>query len=371
MKEKKPQTLLIVVVVLFLAHSRSICGDSTNFIHHGKDGTYAVRVLGRQKSPTTVIGTLRGYEIIEIDSPVRASRLGKLMALDSRGYVWFVESQQDLEVRVDPNTLEMTTFQLPSGIGPYSIDIDAKNRHWIAAYGTEMLVESHPDEGYCIARSPPTPGFINHVRVDSYSNTVWFTQAGVGQLVCFREKCGFVEYPLPTKQAGPGRLDVDREGNVWVPEMYTGRIARLNTQSGQWTEWDLPSENAFPAFCRVDEDGGVWIAETAADKIAYFKDGHFKEFDVPTHGSITSTNVRDSEGYLWFTEGGWRGGASGNKIGVLDPVSGNVAELPLPSKNAQPLGLLCDQEGTIWFQQCTVGKICRAKTINKSKKILK
>ena len=51
------------------------------------------------------------------------------------------------------------------------------------------------------------------------------------------------------------------------------------------------------------------------------------------------------------TEGGFRGGAGGNKIGVLDPRTGEVVELPLPTANAQPVALLRDADGTIWFGQ--------------------
>jgi streptogramin lyase len=341
---------------VFLTRSQTL----PNIIRPGQAGKYRIDRLNVIKPTVRVIGELQGYEIVEMDSPAETTSLGKLMSVDSRGFIWFMESREDKEISVDPQTLEMTIYQLPVGTGPYSIDIDARDVHWIAAYGVEMLVEAHPRQGYCLAHRPPTRGFLNHLRVHWPTNTVWFSQPGANQIVSFHPERGFKEFPCPSPQAGPGRLDVDQQGNVWVPQMYTSQLAKLDNATGQWQQWDLPTEDALPAFCRVSSDGGVWVSETAVDKIAYFKDGKFKEYQVPTVGSVTSTNITDSDGRLWFTEGGWRGSASGNKIAVLDPVTGNVSEFLLPNKNAQPLGLLLDQTGAIWFEQCTVGEICRA-----------
>lgn len=354
-----PRTFVLLLVVLWFV-AEAIAQVPQNLIRPGQEGRFRIDVLNTVKPMPRVIGTLAGYEIIEMDSPIETASLGKLMGLDKRGFIWFLASREDKEVRIDPKTLEMVTYQLPIGTGPYSIDIDENDVHWIVAYGVEMLIESRPEEGYCIAHRPPSRGFINHLKVHKPTHTIWFSQPGNNQVVSFYPENGFKEYPFPTPQAGPGRLDLDALGNVWVPQMYTSKLARLDRSTGQWQEWDLPTKDSLPAFCRVDEDGGVWVAETAVDRIAYFRDGKFKEYVVPTTGSITSTNIKDAEGRLWFTEGGWRGGASGNKIAVLDPSSETVTEFLLPTKNAQPLGLLVDHEGSIWFEQCTVGKICRA-----------
>jgi virginiamycin B lyase len=97
------------------------------------------------------------------------------------------------------------------------------------------------------------------------------------------------------------------------------------------------------------------------DKIGMFKDGNWKEYKIPTKESIVSSNIEDADGIVWFTEGGWRGSAGGNKIGRLDPKTGEVEELPLDTPNAQPLGMIIDRAGTIWFEQSSGGKISRIK----------
>lgn len=331
-----------------------------SFIRPGREGRYALRHVDVVRPEITPIGTLAGYEVSELHHSALGTALGKQMAADSRGGIWYLESRADRLVRIDPADMTMARYALPSGTGPYSIDSDARDVLWIASYGAEMLLESHPDEGYVVAHRPPSRGFLNHVRVDRRRNRVWFSQPGNNQIVSYAPATGFREYPLPQRQAGPGRLDVDADGDVWVPEMYASKLAKLTVAHGTWQEWPLPSREALPAFCRVDDVGDVWVSETAVDRIARFNGSEFREYVVPTEGSVTSTSITDREERVWFTEGGFRGSEGGNKIAVLDPGSGAVVELLLPTPRAQPVALLRDAAGTIWFGQSAAGRIGRA-----------
>jgi streptogramin lyase len=345
------------VAVLVISTSVSV---QDSFIRPGREGRYQLTRVEVVYPEVTQIGPLAGYDVSELHHGPSSTALGKQMTSDSRGGVWFVEPRADRLVQIDPASLRMRRYALPAGTAPYSIDTDAQDVQWIASYGAEMLLESHPDDGYVIAHRPPSRGFLNHVRVDRTRNTVWFSQPGNNQIVRYSSTDGFREYPMPQRQAGPGRLDIDTDGNVWVPAMYASTLARLNVADGTWKEWQLPSPNALPAFCRVDEDGSIWVSETGVDRIARFDGSGFREFVVPTNGSVTSTSITDANGRVWFTEGGFRGSEGGNKIGVLDPPSGEVSELPLPTANAQPVALLRDATGTIWFGQSAVGRIGRA-----------
>jgi streptogramin lyase len=100
-----------------------------------------------------------------------------------------------------------------------------------------------------------------------------------------------------------------------------------------------------------------------ADRIVKFKDEKFTEFVVPTKNSIVSTQLIDKEGNVWFTEGGWRGSAGGNKVGRLDPNTGKFEELEIPLSNAQPAGIVMTKGGDIWFQLSARGKIVRLKAL--------
>jgi virginiamycin B lyase len=329
-------------------------------IRPGAEGAYGMYTASPVMPSSRVIGELAGRQILEIDTPVKISGMGKYMAQDTKGNIWYVETREDTALKIDPKTLAITRYMLPKGAAPYSIAIDSKDVVWVTAHGIEMLLEVHPDKGYTYAHQPPSHGFLIHINVDRRTDMVWFTQPGNNQIVSYRADVGFKEYPSPTKQSGPGRLDFDADGNVWFPELYVDKLAKLEIATGKITEWKMPSTGGLPAGVRVDHHTGiVWVSEPMVDALAAFKDGKFREYKIPTVGSVVSTNVTDEQGYVWFTEGGWRGSAGGNKIGRLDPKSGKVDEFDIPYENAQPLGMIRGSDDSIWFSLVTGAKVCR------------
>lgn len=330
-------------------------------IKPGQNGDYGVYVAPPVKTSSKVLGSLAGRDIIEVDTPVKVSGMGKYMAEDTKGNIWFVETREDKAIKIDPVTLEMVQYFIPRGAAPYSIAIDSKDVVWVTAHGIEMLLELHPDKGIVHAHQPPSHGFLIHINVDRRTDTVWFTQPGNNQVVSYKSGGRFREYPSPTKQSGPGRLDFDSKGNVWFPELYTDKLARLVPKTGKITEWPVPSKKSLPAGVRVERsDDTIWVSQPMADKLAAFRNGKWVgEYLIPTPGSVVSTNVSDEDGYVWFTEGGWRGSAGGNKVGRLDPRTGEVMEFALPYENAQPLGMIRGQDGSIWFSLVTGSKVCR------------
>lgn len=328
-------------------------------IRPGDEAEFKIFIEKPAHAAGRIIGTLAGRQIRELDTPAKISGMGKYMAEDPMGNIWFVETREDKIIRIAPDTEEMTAFHIPKGAAPYSVAVDNDGVVWATAHGIEMLLELRPEEGVVRSYQPPSHGFLIHINVDRKTNTVWFTQPGNNQVVSFRLEKGFREYAVPTKQSGPGRLDFDSKGNVWFPELYTNKLARLNPKTGKVSEWALPTPKALPAGVRVEPDDTVWVSEPMADKLATFKNGKWREYTIPTKGSVVSTNITDEQGYVWFTEGGWRGSAGGNKIGRLDPRTGEVEEFALPHENAQPLGMTRGRDGSIWFSLVTGARVCR------------
>ena len=367
--DRKKSFVLITAISVFyllpLLAAEQVSGqEAVPFIKPRQTGKFKVPIGKPKKLATRVLGQFGGREILEMDTPVRLGNMGKIMVEDNQGNVWYLETREDLAVKVNPKTLEMTEYYLPRGSGPYSHHVDGKGAHWITAHGIEMLLEFYPDKGEVISHAAPSFGFLIHINVDRRDDTIFFCQPGNNQIVSYHRERGFKEYPIPTPSAGPGRLDFDSKGNVWFPELYADKIAKLDPKTGKFEEWDLPVKHGTPSFCRVDATDTVWISLPMGDRIFSFKDGTFKEYKIPTTGSLVSTTVTDSEGFIWFTEGGWRGSAGGNKIGRLDPKTGKTEEFPIPTPNAQPLGIIIDKTGTMWFEQMNAGKICRIKAVS-------
>ena len=76
----------------------------------------------------------------------------------------------------------------------------------------------------------------------------------------------------------------------------------------------------------------------------------FVEFTIPTQKSEPQGIALDQEGKVWFTE------RAADKIGRLDPKTGEKNESPIPTAGS-PDGLAIDSEGNVWFVETFAGKI--------------
>lgn len=76
-----------------------------------------------------------------------------------------------------------------------------------------------------------------------------------------------------------------------------------------------------------------------------------KEFEVPTPQSRPHDPAIAPDGSLWYT------GQRANKLGRLDPATGQFREYPLKTPDSGPHGLVADHDGNIWFTAISKGYI--------------
>lgn len=89
--------------------------------------------------------------------------------------------------------------------------------------------------------------------------------------------------------------------------------------------------------------GALWTA-AGADVV-------IREWDVPTPNSRPHDPAAAPDGSLWYT------GQTANKLGRLDPSSGQIREYSLPIPNSGPHGLVADRAGFIWYTANSAGYI--------------
>ena len=76
-----------------------------------------------------------------------------------------------------------------------------------------------------------------------------------------------------------------------------------------------------------------------------------QEYEVPTPKSRPHDPARAPDGLLWYT------GQGANKLGRLDPKTGEFKEYPLKTPNSGPHGLVADKDGNIWFTAISGGYV--------------
>jgi virginiamycin B lyase len=111
-------------------------------------------------------------------------------------------------------------------------------------------------------------------------------------------------------------------------------------------EWVVPTKGAHPHDPAVGPDGALWFTEQMQNKIGRVDPatGEFKEFPLKVKDSGPHGLVADREGNIWFT------GNFAHYIGKLDPKTGAVTEYEMPDEKAEdPHTAVFDANGILWF----------------------
>ena len=117
-------------------------------------------------------------------------------------------------------------------------------------------------------------------------------------------------------------------------------------QQAHLKQWQVPTEGSRPHDPMAAKDGSIWYTGQLANKLGRLdpKTGQFKEFPLKTPGTGPHGLVEDRDGNVWFT------GNSAGLIGKLDPKTGNVTEYKMPDPAVKdPHTLNFDQSGILWF----------------------
>ena len=127
---------------------------------------------------------------------------------------------------------------------------------------------------------------------------------------------GFANALAATNSNGNGRATTD-----------TGKTEELKVTI---KEWAVPTKGAHPHDPAVGADGALWFTEQMANKIGQLdpKTGDFKQYPLKVTNSGPHGLVSDRDGNIWFT------GNFAGYIGKLDPKTGDVKEYKMPIEKA-------------------------------------
>jgi len=111
------------------------------------------------------------------------------------------------------------------------------------------------------------------------------------------------------------------------------------------TEWIAPTLGSRPHDPAASANGSIWWAGQFANRIGRVDPatGEMQEFPLETANSGPHGLIEDGDGNVWFT------GNYEAYLGKLDPRTGDVTEYPMPEGVSSPHTPIVDQQGTVWF----------------------
>jgi virginiamycin B lyase len=123
-------------------------------------------------------------------------------------------------------------------------------------------------------------------------------------------------------------------------------FAAVGTLSVPIKEYELPTPKSRPHDPAVAPDGSLWYTAQGANKLGRLdpQTGQFKEYPLKTPGSGPHGLVADRDGNIWFTA------IARGYVGKLDPKSGKITEYrPSNSTEIDPHTPVLDHDGVLWF----------------------
>lgn len=164
---------------------------------------------------------------------------------------------------------------------------------------------------------------------------------------------GVSSYAPPAATDGPFGITAG-PGGTWYSE--SDRIVRVRG-NGQVDQFWLPDPQTA--------DAG-WLSWQGGDKVWFSDRGTGRLGTIDGHGDVVEYQVPGTDagpngqvlvhGIVWFTD------PPGNRIGRLDPATGQITMYPVPTPDSWPLGITAGPDGALWITERSADKVARMTT---------
>jgi len=180
------------------------------------------------------------------------------LVISEEGVIWFTLQSGDRIGRLDTRGSGQITEYQTSG-GPYGLSLDKAGNVWFCRMGDDKLGKLDPKTGQ-MSELGTGPRSRPRRIATAPDGMLWVTLYGNGKLAKVDPAAMKVikEYQLPAGDAGPYAVAIDGGGMVWVNEINTDTVVRLNPANDQMRVVELPSKNTGIRKMIVDAGGRLW-----------------------------------------------------------------------------------------------------------------
>jgi streptogramin lyase len=271
-----------------------------------------------------------------------------------------------------------TEYDLPrETISPHDVIVDAEGIAWYSSFGEQNLGRLDPKTGDVKEFPVKTfkegfPTGLLALRTDREGN-LWLGNMYQATMVKFDRKTQkFTYWTLPAEQnidaaqvnmVSPQYAHVD--GKVWSQNNGFAGVHRLDLASGKIETWEpfknAPKGEAHNIYDVVpDSQNNAWFTDFRQKHIGRIdaKTGEVKMFEVPTPGLVSAPRrgTMDAQDRLWF------GQYRADRIAMLDTRSGHFTVWQLPTRWSAPYDVTVDKNEEAWTGSMVTDLVTRIDT---------
>ena len=259
---------------------------------------------------------------------------------------WTYELKTFPRPRGEDTKVIITEYELPrAGSMPHDVSIDQEGRVWYSDFRNPY-----------IGRLDPSTGKVKEWTLPEL-------------------KPGFQQWSLS--------LEVDKQGNPWIPRFYQGcAVSMLDVKTEKFQTWSAPAEyngdNDDCSFGSVAANGMVWFMGSSRHMMFELdpKTGEVRAFEEYPPGTPKPTSPRNN--FYFGVDEKFGGGephgrygiavdsngdpfsddTGGSAITVLNHTTGQVTSYPTPTPDSAPRRGSFDPAGRYWFGEwiaCQLG----------------
>ena len=271
-----------------------------------------------------------------------------------------------------------TEYDLPRDtISPHDVIVDAEGIAWYSSFGEQNLGRLDPKTGKVTEFPIETtkPGFptgLLGLRADREGN-LWLGNMYQAKIVRFDRKARtFSTWKLPPEQ------DIDAaqinmvsaqsshvDGKVWTQNNGFAGVHRLDLASGKIETWEpfqsAPKGEPHNIYDVIpDSQNNAWFTDFRQRHIGRIdaKTGEVKLFEIPIQDKVGAPRrgSMDAQDRLWF------GLYRNDRIGMLDTRSGQFKLWQLPGRWSSPYDVMLDRNEEAWTGSMITDRVTRLDT---------
>jgi virginiamycin B lyase len=271
-----------------------------------------------------------------------------------------------------------TEYDLPrETISPHDVIVDAEGVAWYSSFGEQNLGRLDPKSGKVTEFAIPQtkPGFptgLLGLRSDKDGN-LWLGNMYQARIVKFDRKTQkFTTWKLPPERdidaaqinmVSPQSSHVD--GKVWTQNNGFAGVHRLELATGKIETWEpfksAPKGEPHNIYDVIpDSQNNVFFTDFRQRHIGRIdaKSGEVKLFEMPGATKVTAPRrgMMDAQDRLWF------GQYRGDKIAMLDTKTGQFKEWPVSPRWSSPYDVTIDRNEEAWTGSMITDQVTRLDT---------
>lgn len=229
--------------------------------------------------------------------------------------------------------------------------VDQQGRVWFVGQVGNYVAHLDPASGEFRKYEIEENSHPHNLVVDD-KGMVWFTGNTNGRIYKMDPANGkLTSFPIPDSTVkDPHTMTFDRKGDAWFTAQTAGVVGKLTPADGKIRLWKM-DRGSRPYGIWLDSKDHPWFDLFGTNKIGTIDpvSGEFKAYTLPNDRSRPRRIVVSPKDEVWY------GDYSRGFLGKLDPRTGEVAEYALPSGAASlPYAMTIDDRGRIWLAETGV-----------------